>query len=67
MNKDSMVGKLEQLAGEVQKKWGKLIDSDIQEIKGDIAILEGKLREKYGYTIEEAKENINDFFHTLKS
>ncbi|MBK5253301.1 MAG: CsbD family protein [Peptostreptococcaceae bacterium] len=60
MNKDIMEGKWEQVKGEVQKKWGKLTDDDLDVIKGDAKKLAGKLQEKYGMTKEEAEKAVED-------
>lgn len=59
MDKDVFKGKWEQLKGNVQKKWGKLTDDDLDKIKGDSKILVGKLQEKYGMTKEEAKKEVD--------
>lgn len=58
MDKDVFKGKWEQLKGNVQKKWGKLTDDDLDKIKGDSKILVGKLQEKYGMTKDEAKKEV---------
>lgn len=61
MNKDTFKGKWEQLKGNVQKKWGKLTDDDVDKIKGDSKVLVGKLQEKYGMTKEEAEKEVKEF------
>ena len=61
MNKDTMEGKWDQLKGNVQKKWGKLTDDDMDVIKGDAKILKGKLQEKYGMTKEEAEDAAKEY------
>lgn len=60
MNKDIFEGKWEQVKGEVQKKWGKLTNDDLDVVKGDTKILVGKLQEKYGWTKEEAEKQLED-------
>ena len=59
MNKDTFQGKWEQVKGDVQKKWGKLTNDDLDVIKGDSKNLVGKLQEKYGMTKEEAEKEID--------
>lgn len=61
VNKDIIEGKWEQVKGEVQKKWGKLTDDDLDVIKGDAKILAGKLQERYGYSKEEAEKELEDY------
>ena len=60
MNKDIFEGKWEQLKGDVQKKWGKLTNDDLDVIEGDAKKLAGKLQEKYGMTKEEAEEELKN-------
>ncbi len=61
MNKDIFEGKWEQLKGDVQKKWGKLTDDDLDVIKGDGKVLAGKLQERYGWSKEEAEKEIEEY------
>ena len=60
MNKDTFGGKWEQVKGDVQKKWGKLTNDDLDVVKGDAKKLVGKLQEKYGMTKEEAEKQVNE-------
>lgn len=66
MNKDIFEGKWEQFKGDVQKKWGKLTNDDLDVVKGDVKILVGKLQEKYGMTKESAEKAINDVKEKMK-
>lgn len=61
MNKDIFEGKWEQAKGGIQKQWGKLTDDDIDVIKGDSKILAGKLQERYGWSKEEAEEEMGKY------
>lgn len=61
MNKDIFKGKWEQTKGNVQKKWGKLTNDDLDVIKGDAKLLVGKLQEKYGMTKEEAEKEVENY------
>ena len=60
MNKDTFEGRWEQVKGDVQKKWGKLTNDDLDVVKGDAKKLVGKLQEKYGMTKEEAEKQVNE-------
>ncbi|MBP8930310.1 MAG: CsbD family protein [Paracoccus sp.] len=62
MNWDIIEGKWNQLKGSVREKWGDLTDDEVTEMAGKKDKLAGKLQEKYGWTKEEADEQINDFF-----
>lgn len=61
MNKDIFEGKWEQFKGEVQKKWGKLTNDDLDVINGNRKKLAGKIQEKYGVTKEEAEKQIEAY------
>jgi len=63
MNMDQLEGKWETLKGQVEEKWGKLTNDDLTLIKGKTDKLMGKLQERYGYTVEKAKEEIHNFMH----
>ena len=64
MNEKILKGKWKQLKGEVQKEWGKLTHNDLDQINGNLKILEGKLTEKYGKAID-AKKQIDKFLKKL--
>ena len=48
MNTDVMKGKWLQLKGEVRRQWGKLTDDDLEQAKGQLDRLMGKIHEHYG-------------------
>lgn len=62
MNWDIIEGKWNQLKGSVKEKWGDLTDDDLTEMAGKKDKLAGKLQEKYGWTKEEAENQVDDFF-----
>lgn len=64
MNKDIISGKWTQLRGEVQKRWGKLTDDQLDVINGDRLKLVGKIEETYGVAREEAEKQLADFERT---
>lgn len=61
MNKDTLKGKWKQLKGNVQKKWGKLTDDDLDVIAGDSKVLVGKIQERYGVSKEEAQKQVDEY------
>jgi uncharacterized protein YjbJ (UPF0337 family) len=58
MNKDVFVGKWKQVRGEARVWWGKLTDDDLDKVAGQFDVFVGLLQEKYGYSREQAEEDI---------
>lgn len=65
MNKDIFEGKWNQVKGKARQQWAKLTDDDVESIHGKTEELTGKLQEKYGYSKEEAKKEIDTFADSL--
>ena len=63
MNKDILKGKWMQMRGDLRKQWGKLTDSDMDQIQGDAEKFIGKLQERYGYNREQAEKEVNDYMN----
>jgi uncharacterized protein YjbJ (UPF0337 family) len=42
----------------VREQWGKLTDDEVDQIQGNAEILMGKLQERYGYSREQAEQEI---------
>jgi uncharacterized protein YjbJ (UPF0337 family) len=61
MNSDIFKGKWKQLRGQIQQKWGDLTDDDLDRIEGAQTEFEGVLQERYGYTKERAKQEVDSF------
>lgn len=61
MNSDILKGKWKQLKGDMQKKWGDLTDDDLDVAEGHAEHLSGKLQERYGWTKEQAEQEIKSF------
>jgi uncharacterized protein YjbJ (UPF0337 family) len=59
-------GNWKQLKGNVKAQWGDLTDDDLAVINGKREILEGKLQERYGYTKDQVRQQLDDWFKTLK-
>ena len=57
MNWDRVEGNWKQFKGQVQQKWGKLTDDDLDVIEGKRTELAGRLQERYGYAKHEAEKN----------
>ena len=58
MNQDILAGKWKQMRGEVKTWWGTLTDDDVERIGGQKNKLIGLLQERYGYTREQAEQEI---------
>jgi uncharacterized protein YjbJ (UPF0337 family) len=67
MNDDMFKGKWKQLRGQIQQKWGDLTNDDLDRIQGAQTEFEGLLQERYGYTKERAKQEVNDFLRASES
>jgi uncharacterized protein YjbJ (UPF0337 family) len=59
MNKDIFEGKWKQIKGEAKAWWGKLTDDDLDRAAGKFEVLAGVLQEKYGYTRQQAADEID--------
>jgi len=58
MNRDQVKGKLEQMKGEIKRKWGQLTDDDLMQAQGSLDKLVGKIHERTG----EQREEIEKWF-----
>jgi len=59
MNKDILEGQWKQIRGEARAWWGKLTDSDLERVAGKFDVLVGLLQEKYGYTRDQAANEVD--------
>ncbi len=59
MNKDIFEGKWKQIRGEAKAWWGKLSDDDMERAAGKFEVFTGLLQEKYGYTRQQASDEID--------
>ena len=62
MNSDILKGNWKQFRGEIKKQWGKLTNDDLDMIAGEYEKLVGQVQERYGYTREQAEEEIDEYF-----
>jgi uncharacterized protein YjbJ (UPF0337 family) len=67
MNSDIFKGKWNQLRGQIQQKWGDLTDDDLDRIQGAQTEFEGLLQERYGYTKERAKQEVDNFLRATET
>jgi uncharacterized protein YjbJ (UPF0337 family) len=59
MNNNIFQGKWKQMRGQAKVWWGKLTDDDLEKVDGNLDKLTGLLQEKYGYTQQQAEDEIN--------
>ena len=61
MNWDQIEGKWKQMTGTMRQKWGKLTDSDYEQIAGNRDKFLGRLQERYGYTKDKAEKELDEW------
>ena len=62
VNHDILAGKWKQMRGDLKTWWGKLTDDDVDWIGGQKDKLIGLIQERYGYTREQAEQEIERRF-----
>jgi len=67
MDWNQVEGNWKQVKGRARETWGKLTDSDLTAIGGRREELEGKLQERYGYTKERIRKEIDDWERSVAS
>lgn len=72
INKDIILGKWKEIAGEAQKKWGEITENDLEKVKGNVTALVGLVEQKLGISKEEAQKKVEELVgkisqHDLKS
>ncbi len=65
MNADIIKGKWKQLNGRIKERWGNLTDDDLNVVEGHTEYLAGKLQERYGWSKEQAQDELRDFSSKL--
>jgi len=67
MSDDIFKGKWKQLRGQIQQKWGDLTNDDLDRMQGSQTEFEGLLQERYGWTKERAREEVNNFMRASET
>ena len=65
--RDRLQGNWKQLSGSVRHEWGQRTHNDVEQVKGDVEVLAGKIQEHYGVTKAEARKQIDQWaskFHS---
>ena len=66
MNQDILAGKWKQTRGKVKQWWAKLTDNELDKINGRVEELIGRLQEVYGYSRQEAENEVDRFLDQIK-
>jgi uncharacterized protein YjbJ (UPF0337 family) len=61
MNWDRVEGNWKEFKGQVQQKWGKLTNDDLDVIEGKRTQLSGRLQQRYGVAKDEAERQIDSW------
>lgn len=61
MNWNQVEGNWEKFKGQVQQKWGKLTNDDLDVIQGKRRELAGRLQARYGKASEDVERDIDDW------
>ena len=61
VNQDVLAGKWKQARGQLKEWWGRLTDDDLERISGRVDILIGKVQERYGFTKDQAEQEVARF------
>jgi len=61
MNWDRIEGNWKQMKGKVREKWGKLTDSDFEQIAGRKDQLISRIQERYGISRDEAQKQAEEW------
>jgi len=62
MNEDILAGQWKEMRGELKSWWGKLTDDDFEWIGGQKDKLIGLIQERYGYTRDQARDEMERRF-----
>lgn len=61
MNSDILEGKWKQTKGQMQQKWGKLTNDDLDYIEGSWERAVGRLQERYGWDRERSERELRSW------
>jgi len=67
MNRDILVGQWKQVKGKVKQQWGRLTDDELDQINGRYDELAGLIQERYGYSRDEAVNELDMFLNNIDS
>lgn len=59
-------GNWKQVKAKVKEKWAKLTDEDLDSIEGRREELEGRIQERYGYTADQVRREIENWSRAMR-
>ena len=65
MNTEEIKGNWNQIKGKVKQQWGELTDDNMDWSEGHRDQLVGRIQEKYGKNLDEARKEVDDFLNRL--
>jgi len=65
MNRDVLEGQWKQLKGKAKQQWGRLTDDELDQISGRYDELAGIIQERYGYSRDEAYNELDMWLNNL--
>ena len=65
MNKDIFEGNWKQFKGDIQQKWGKLTDDQIDQAEGNREKFLALIQENYGVVRDDAEKQLKEFEKAL--
>ena len=66
MNEDTLAGQWKQFRGKAREWWGELTDDDLDMVNGRFDQMVGKLQERYGYSQERARSEVEMHLRELE-
>ena len=66
---NTIQGSWEKIKGKLKQQWAKITDDEVLRMKGNYEELSGSLQKNYGYTKEQARQEIQGFLqkhHLMK-
>lgn len=66
MDEDIIKAQWKQLRGRLKVYWGQLTDNDLAIADGNMEYLAGKLEERYGISLDDARKQIKVFVKGLR-
>ena len=66
MNWDRVQGNWKEMSGQAKQNWGKLTHDEHTTIKGRREELEGAIQKRYGYAIDQAKTEIDNWLDEME-
>lgn len=61
MNSDTIQGRWHEWKGGMKARWGRITDNEWMEASGDRERILGLLQQHYGYTREQAEDELDEF------